>query len=250
MRSILSLVAACAFAISPVHAQDLAATCHASSSYDLTLRTDGLLFDRTDPRPLRIELHDGGLRVDGALVPLNTEDRDRLALFERELRALVPKAREVATRGVDLAVDAVRAETAGLGLGVDTRAELGHKLAVRAGALKARIAASTSTHDWQGDLLDRYADDLTADLAPLLAQDLGQQAVAAALGGDLEAAAALRDHAADLGIDLQPRLERRMQALRPQIQALCPALRRLYELQRDVRGATGRPLALLQVGKD
>ncbi|MFI4970013.1 MAG: DUF2884 family protein [Lysobacterales bacterium] len=250
MRSILSLVAACAFAISAVHAQDLAATCHASSSYDLTIRPDGLLFDRTDPRPRRIELHDGGLRSDGAVVPLNTEDRDRLALFERELRALVPKAREVATRGVDLAVDAVRAETAGLGLGADTRAELGHKLAARAGELKARIATSTSTHDWQGDLLDRYADDLTADLVPLLAQDLGQQAVAAALSGDLEAADALRDHAADLGSDLQPRLERRMQALRPQIQALCPALGRLYELQRDVRGAAGRPLALLQVGKD
>ena len=39
-----------------------------------------------------------------------------------------------------------------------------------------------------------------------------------------------------------------MQALQPQIAALCPAIRRLAELQQGVRGADGRPLDLLQVG--
>ncbi|CAM5572602.1 hypothetical protein [Rhodanobacter lindaniclasticus] len=34
----------------PAQAQDLAATCHASSSYDVTLRPQGVLFDRPRPR--------------------------------------------------------------------------------------------------------------------------------------------------------------------------------------------------------
>jgi len=48
---------------------------------------------------------------------------------------------------------------------------------------------------------------------------------------------------------LQPRLERRMQALRPQVEALCPAIDRLAELQQGVRGSNGRPLNLLQIGQ-
>jgi hypothetical protein len=230
-------------------AQDLSGTCHASSSYDLTVASDSLVFDRAGPAPRQIQLHNGKLGIDGAPVHLNTEDRDRLALFEQQLRALVPKARGVADNGVDLAVKAVRAETAGLGVSADTQAQLDAKLAARGAELKRRIAASISTHDWQGDAFDRYADDIAADIAPLLAADLAQQAVSAAVNGDLDAAASLRDRAADLTGDLRPRLERRMQALRPQVQALCPSIKRLYELQRDVRGANGRPLDLLDIEK-
>jgi hypothetical protein len=38
-----------------------------------------------------------------------------------------------------------------------------------------------------------------------------------------------------------------MQALRPKIQALCPDIRQLYELQHGVRGAKGAPLDLLDI---
>ncbi len=44
-------------------AQDLASTCHASSSYDLTLSPDALLFDRAAPAPQRVELHAGKLAI-------------------------------------------------------------------------------------------------------------------------------------------------------------------------------------------
>ena len=230
-------------------AQDLANVCHASSSYDLTVAPDALLFDRATPAPRRIQLHAGQLAVDGVAVRLNAEDHDRLALFEEQLRALVPKARSVADHGVDLAINAVRAETASLGPSADTRAQLDAKLATHAAELKRRIAASTSTHDWQVGAFDQYADAIAADIAPVLAADLAEQAVAAAVNGDLAAAASLQARAADLTGDLQPRLERRMQALRPQIQALCPSIRSLHELQRDVRGGDGRPLDLLDIGK-
>jgi hypothetical protein len=248
MRAILFFAVACALGrIADASAQDLATTCGASSSYDLTVTPDALRFDRSAPAPRRIDLRDGRLGIDGVAVRLNAEDGDRLALFEHDLRALVPKAKDVAIHGVDLALAAVRAETSGLGLAAQTRDELDSRLAARGVDLKRRIAASTSSHDWQGDAFDRYADDIVADIAPLLAADLGQQAVSAAVSGDLDAAATLRDRAADLSGDLQPRLERRMQALRPQIQALCPAVRHLYELQRDVR-VNGRALDLLEVG--
>lgn len=232
-----------------LHAQDLATTCHATSSYDVTLAPDHLLFDRPQPAPRQVELHDGSLRTDGAAVRLQAEDQDRLSLFERELRALVPRGKAVATQAVDLLVSAVHDEGARLSLSPDTRAELDRRVAARATELKQRIANSNSTHDWQGNLADQYADQLSADLLPLLANDLGQQAVQAAMSGDIQAASNLRDTAADLATQLRPRLEQRMQALTPQIQALCPAVQRLAQLQQDVRGANGQPLNLLQVGQ-
>lgn len=231
-----------------LHAQDLQAACHASSSYDLTVKPDSLMFDRPQPAPFHVQVADGSLHTDGKAVRLGPEDQDRLVLFERELRALVPRVRATADAGVDLAVRAVHEEAAGMQLAPATLAELDRRLAAQAAQVKQRIAQSNSTHDWQGDAARQLADRIVGDLAPLVAADLGQQAIAAAMNGDLAEAARLRDEAADLATQLQPRLQRRMQALRPQVQALCPAIRRLADLQQGVRGADGQPLDLLRVG--
>ncbi|MEP7185424.1 MAG: DUF2884 family protein [Rhodanobacter sp.] len=231
----------------PLHAQDLAATCHASSSYDITLKPDSLSFDRPSPAPFHVEMQGGTLHTDGQAVSLNAENQDRVVLFERQLRALVPQVRSVARHGLEMAVQGIRAEADGMGLGGDTRAELESRLNTHADELKRRIAASQSTHDWQGDFADQTMNQIGADLLPLLASDLGQQAINAALAGDLQTAASLRDRAASLATELQPRMQQRMQALRPQIQALCPAIEKLAALQQGVRGSDGKPLNLLQL---
>ncbi|MDO1527569.1 DUF2884 family protein [Fulvimonas sp. R45] len=230
----------------PLQAQDLAATCHATSSYDLTVEPDSLLFDRANPAPRRVLMQGAALRVDGRAVALNDEAQDRLTLFERDLRALLPRVKAVADRGVDMAVAAVQAEAAGLDLGADTRAELDRRLAAHAAELKRRIAASRSTHDWHGTAAEQYAQGIATDLMPLVAADLGQQALAAAMSGDLQTAAALRERASALATDWPARLQARMQGLRPQVQALCPDIQRLAELQQGLRDGAGRPLELLQ----
>jgi len=233
----------------PLSAQDLATTCHATSSYDLTLNADSVIFDRATPAPTHVELQHGLLFTDGRSVRLNAEDHDRITLFERDLRDLVPRVRTVARNGVDMAVQAVRAESAGMGLSAETRTELDQRLNTRASEIKQRIATSRSTHDWDGDAANQYANQIAGDLMPLIAGDMGQQAIDAALSGDLQAAAALRDRAASLATEMQPRLLRRMQALRPQILALCPAIQQLADLQQDFRGSNGQPLDLIQAGR-
>lgn len=230
-------------------AQDLATVCQASSSYDVTLQSQGLLFDRPQPAPFRVVLQDGSLQTDGQAVTLRPDEQDRLSLFERQLRALEPRAKAVARNGVDLLAKAMREETAQLSLSAETQAELDRRLASRAQELKQRISVSESTHDWQGDMAERYANQIAGDIMPLLANDLGQQAVNAAVSGDLQAAASLRDRATDLATQLRPRLEQRMQALRPQLQALCPDLQRLAELQQGIRASNGQPLNLIHVGQ-
>lgn len=247
-RLLLASLIVCA-TVPALHAQDLAGTCHASSSYDFTLKPDSLVFDRPQPAPFQVQIADGSLRTDGRLVRLTPENQDRLALFDRQLRALVPRVRAVADAGVDLAVRSVQQEAAGMRLSSATTSELDRRLATHAAELKQRIAQSNSTHDWQGDLAQSEAQRIAGDLMPLVAADLGQQALAAAVSGDLDEAARLRDEASDLTTQLQPRLQQRMQALRPQVQALCPAIRRLADLQQGVTDAEGKPLNLVELGR-
>lgn len=223
-------------------------TCAASSSYDLVVGTDALVFERAAPAPRRVEWRDGRLRVDGAAVRLNTEDADRLSLFARELRALVPRVKAIALRGLDLATGVVRDETRRLVASTAVRAELDRRIAADAAELRRRIATSTSTREWQGDAFERDVAAWSNDLAPLLVADVGSQAVTAALDGDLDAAVALQRRANELGNGLQPKIERRLRELRPQIETLCPAIRRLHELQQGVRDGNGHTLDLLDIG--
>jgi hypothetical protein len=250
MRATYAIVLLSLASLSGVaHAQDLAAACHATSSYDLSIGATQLLFDRAAPEPRRIVFENGSLRIDGQPIALNDEDQDRVAVFERDARALEPRVKAIANEGVDIAVQTVREQAGTLNLSADTRAELDRRLATHVADLKLRIANSQSTHDWHGDEANAYANQIAEDIAPVIAADLGQQAVNAALNGDMQTAENLRERATDLASQLQPRLQRHMQVLRPQIQALCPDIRRLADLQEGLRDGRGRPLDLLRVGQ-
>jgi len=247
MKPIAAVLVLLLLAAPQLRAQDLADACHVRSSYDLTLSPGTLAFDRAAPAPRHIQLGHGRLAVDGRDVALDAEQHDRAVLFEADLRALVPKVRALARRGVDVALEALRAEAAGIGDDA-TQQALEQRLATHAADLKRRIDRSTSTRDWQDEGFAHHIDAVLADVAPLLAGALADQAVQDALAGDIDAAAALRERAASLATGLQPRLEHRLEVLRPQVQALCPDVARLAELQRGLRDANGRALDLLEVG--
>jgi len=226
---------------------DLADVCHASSSYDLTVTPDALVFERDAPSSRRVEWRGGALRVDGARVALDTEGADRLALFDRELRALVPRVKTVATHGVDLVMATLRAQVDALSPSPDARAQVEHRLAQTADSLRQRVARSTSTRDWQPEALESEAEAALDDVANVLAQDTGRRSVQAALDGDVQGALALPAQAGDLATQLRPKIERHLRELRPQVAALCPSIRRLAELQDGLRDGRGRPLDLVSV---
>lgn len=242
-------LAACA-SIARADVAALAYTCGASSSYDIDVGTRVLRFDRADPAPRLVQIGERSLRVDGQAIALGASTRMHLVEFEQAVRALLPRVRRIASDGVDLAVSALRAEAAVLGLGAATREEIARRLDRHAADLKQRIATSTGTQTWQAERLEREFEGIIADVAPLAAADLGQQALASTLEGDFERSAELQEKAFGLVDELEPRLERRMQPLRTRIEALCPELERLHRLQRDFRDAQGQPLRLLDLDRD
>ena len=93
MRSLACLIALSLTANAP--AQDLAATCHASSSYDLTVAADRLRFDRAAPARRRVELRDG--RVDVELAAVGEGECDLHCLLGHRVSILSSAARIRAT---------------------------------------------------------------------------------------------------------------------------------------------------------
>ena len=218
-------------------ADSLADVCHVSSTYDLTVRPTGLIFDRPNSPPREVWMHAGSLRVDGANAELNTEDRDRLSLFERDVRALMPKVKAIAMHGVDLAAQALRKQAAILAPSAAASGVLDQRIDDAVADIKARISRSNSTHDFQGEAFDQYATKLVADIVPLIAADMSQQAISDALSGDLQGAAQLRDQALNVASTLEAKLRQSLQPLRPQIQALCPDIRSLDTLESGITSA-------------
>lgn len=248
VRLFVLAVAAC-FA-GGVAAQDLDHTCRIASTYDLTLRTDALVFERAEVAPRGVRMHEGALSTDGRAVTLRPDEQDRVALFERNVRTLVPRAKALAIDGVDVAAKAVRDEAATAAPGALASGELDRVLQARVADIKRRIAASQSTRDWQEDAMRTYAQEIVSDITPILTQDVGAEAMQLAMNGDLQGAADLRDRVASVSTGGQARVIARVEAaLKPRVQALCPSIRQLRDLQSGLRDADGRPLVLIENGE-
>jgi len=246
---LLAFAIAC-FAMGSAGAQDLSTTCRVASTYDLTVQPDALVFERAEVAPRRIRMDDGALEVDGRPLALRPDEQDRVALFERNVRALVPKAKAIASDGIDLAARAVRDEAATAAPGAVASGDLDRALNSRVAEIKRRIATSQSTRDWQEDAMRAYAQEIVSDVGPLLTQDVGSEAMQLAMNGDLQGAAALRDRVASVSTGGQARVVARVEAaLKPRIQALCPSVRQLFDLQSGLHDASGRPLQLLEPGE-
>jgi hypothetical protein len=223
--------------------------CKVRSDYDFTLSDSAVVFERI-PAPLQqFEMKNGSLSVNGKPVTLNARDRGRIASFEATLRGLVPKIKAIAQRAVDLSVVAIREEAASASPKSAADPQLNRRLDARAAELRTRIAASSTSKQWRGPALNRYSAEVLSDVLPIVGGDLAQQAVEVALRGDLAGASALKNRAMGLRAALEARIRRKLDVLQPELDKLCPSLRRLNTLESGLAAALpdGSRLNLLEV---
>ncbi|MEO6968372.1 MAG: DUF2884 family protein [Rhodanobacteraceae bacterium] len=250
MRALILFVFIGMAAAGTARGDDLADVCRASTSYDVTLRPGALVFSRGAPAARMLVLSRGALTVDDRDVALDDEDRDRIALIERDARALAPRIKTIAQRAVDLGARAIRDEAAAYAPPTADDPRFAQTLDEHARSLKTRIAASTSSTQWQGDNLDRIVDDAAADLVPIVAGDAAQQALGALASGDFAGASALGSRTAGLQTDLEARVRQRLQTLAPDVRALCPALNEIDALQSGVTAKMpGGRLDLIEIAR-
>jgi hypothetical protein len=215
----------------PTQARGLEEICRARSSYDLTVTDAALLFERRRPGAQRLEIGSGRLTVNSFAVPLDVRDRQRITEFETAVRALIPRIKALAQRGVDLSAAAVREEAADVSPRSAADPKLEARLEARARNLKTRIANSTTTKEWQGAAFNRYTTEIVADVVPLVAGDLAQRALELAVRGDLAGAAKLTDRAAGMRTSLEARIRNKLTVLEPEVAKLCPSFEWLDALE-------------------
>lgn len=242
-----------ATALLPAHSvtagsPELAGTCGAESTYDLSIGPQWLHFQRDQSRPEEVRVGAGRLQLGRDDTPVNLEDRDRLVLFEQVLRDLVPEVKALAKRGVDLALDAVREEMRSV-TGVAPGAQAEAQMRSRRDQVHARIDASTSTRDWQGEAFEREVQAMANELVPLLAAEVARRGMELAMAGDMAGAAALQRQAQALPQTMRARIERSLVPLQPEVARLCPRVHELAELNRgmSLRLDDGRSLELLRI---
>ncbi len=202
---------------------DLDATCGVRSNYDFTVSDNAVLFESVAAPVQSVVMSRGNLTAGGKRVALGVKDRDRIAAFEATLRGLIPSVKALAQRAVDISVSAIQDEAASVAPNSAADPRLRQRLDARAKALKSRL--------------------------PLVGGELARQAVDIAQRGDLAAANALSTRVAGLSASLEARIRIRLQALQPEVDRLCPALRRLDALESSAHIALpgGATLNLLEI---
>lgn len=226
------------------------AACSPRSRYDVTVTESALIFERAAAPLQRLEVQSGRLTANGSPVSLGRGDGARITAFETNVRALVPQMKALAQRGVDLAVVAIREEAAATSPRSAKDPRLNARLDARAQNIKSRIAASSSSKDWRSLAVKRYVAEAMPDVLPLIGGDLAQQAMDAAMRGDLAGAAALRDKAVKVRPSLEARIQRKLETLQPEADTLCPALRSLDALESGLIATLpdGSRMNLIEIG--
>jgi hypothetical protein len=230
------------------HAQALTNVCHVTSSYDLTVQKDRLIFDRESPAPRHVVMGNDAMEVDGHAVQLTSNEQDRINFLQLNVRQLVPRVKSIAQYGLYLASQAIYGDLQDIQLDADSRYQVKRRLTTSIGDLQQRIQNSQSTRDWHGDAFNQYANEIVEGIAPIVTAGLGKQIAAATASGDLSKAAELTTRAANLATNFQSDVEQHLQPLQPKIQALCPAVQQVAELQQGLLDDRGAPLELLQRG--
>jgi hypothetical protein len=249
MKAML-LAAALAAAVSvPAFAHTHIHDCDMSSDYALTIKPDRLVFKRHAGKPAEIEIADGTLRVDGALVATNAADTQRLRDAEREVRSLVPEVKGIARDAVAIAFDAVGQVAAAFAHdGAAARRSAEH-IAALGREIDRKIAETDSFDHWQDADIDRLVGSTVEAVVPEIVGNVTAEALKVAFTGDEAAAAELEARANSIEKSVDRAVEKQAAQLEVRAMSVCSRLKTLDRMQSDmdVRLPDGSRLNLVRV---
>lgn len=239
-----ALMAPLTEAMAAVHME---AGCSIDSSYDLSIEPQQLKFTRQNGTGV-VVFTQGQIYVDGAALKLDAADSERVAQFERDVRALVPEVKQIASDGVEIAFTALNRV-------IDTFASAANQAAFRAdlatlhSEIVHAIDSANSTREFDEQAFEAKIETMVEGMVPRLAAEFASAAVSAALSGDEAAAKAIEAKAEQMGKDIEASVQVPAKALEARFQALCPRVEALDRLESelDVRLPDGQSLDLLKV---
>lgn len=249
LRAVLAVsVSALWLAVAPASAGTRATPgCQVDTPYAVQVDADGLRFDATDDvLPKRVDIHDGGLRLDGAAQAVSAADAARLREIEAGTRALLPQIAAVAREAIQIGFDALGGVHAALG-GDRRRARQIEALRQRA---LLRVDQTLGRGSWDPETFGAaFEAELATAASEVAATVTPARAVWMAFtgGGDR-----LERRMEAMEANLERQVAAREQVLEAHADALCAQLDRLHLLQEslELRLDDGRALQLFEYEAD
>ena len=234
-----------AVALAHVHIGD----CGVHSDYALSIKPDRLIFKRSSGTPSEVEIADGTLRVDGKLVATSDADAKRLRDAEHEVRSLVPEVKAIARDAIAIAFDAVGQVAAAFAHDGDAARRSAGRIARLGREIDRRIADADSFEHWQDADIDQLVESTVETVVPEIIGNVTAQALRVAFTGDEAAAAELEARASGIERSVERAVEKQAAALEGRAMSLCPRLRALDSVEKelDLRLADGSRLDLVRV---
>jgi cell fate (sporulation/competence/biofilm development) regulator YmcA (YheA/YmcA/DUF963 family) len=249
MKAMLLALALGAAVSAPALAHTHVRDCGLSSDYSLSVKPDRLVFKRHAGTPAEIEIANGTLRVDGALVTTSAADAERLRDAEREVRALVPEVKAIARDAIAIAFDAVGQVAAAFAHDGDAARRSAEHIAALGREIDRKIADTDNFDHWQDADIDRLVSSTVETVVPEIVGNVTAQALKVAFTGDAAAAAELEARADSIEKSVDRAVEKQAAQLEMRAMGVCSRLRALDRVQSDldVRLPDGSRLDLVDV---
>lgn len=237
-----ALMAPLSQAMAEVH---VSARCEVDSAYELTVDPDRLRFQRDGGA--EVVFADGQVSINGVVQSISAEDSARVAEFEREVRRLLPELKEIVGDAVEIAFTALDGVISSFASDAN-RGEFQRELRSLRSEIDQAIANANSTRVIEEQAFETRVEEFATRIAPRIAGEFAAAAVSAALSGDEARAAEIEKRAEQLSRDVEASVEAPAKALEARVNALCPRIQALDEIDDalEVRLPDGKALDLFE----
>jgi len=222
-------------------ASNVSVDCDVHSDYDFALTHKSVVLTRKDGVPRTVLMRQGRLFIDDKWVDVGPADRDRLIAYEREARATMPLAAQIASDAATIAFTTLGEVAKGFSR---DPAATEAKLKQARAELERNLARSVSATRFNSAELGKGIGEAVSGVVPRVVGDIVGGALRAALSGDT----AQLEQLDNLDARIEAVVEPRASALERNAETLCRAMQSLDRIDNALEYRhEGQRLELLRV---
>lgn len=222
--------------------------CDVESDYSTRLGADRITFTNDKTHHVVVLEKSGRIEIDGTVLSLSADDRQRAVALARAIQVIVPQAKALAVDAVGIAFEAVGQASTAFASDAHQARESAERISRAAAELTRAINAR---EDWGPQSDKEISSLIEGSVGSLIGEMIGNitaQAISVALSGDEAAVAELQARAGSIEKNVEKAVGKHAKELGQRADALCQRVQELdrIESQFSARMPDGSPIDLIQ----